>query len=80
MIGTTATAVVPTIQKGNQYIGIQDGGYLVRFGMVEQLGFGMPYKIRTVQHSNNFGPFEIIRCLVFEVPAVLDKLVLKTEF
>ena len=80
MIGTTAIAIVPTIQKGNQYKGIQDGGYLVRLGMVEQLGFGMPYKIRTVQHPNNFGPFEILRCLVFEVPTVLEKLALKTEF
>ena len=36
IIGTkvTAIAIVPTIQKGNQYIEIQVGGYLVRFSLV----------------------------------------------
>ena len=34
MIGTIATAIVATIQKWNQYIGIWDGGYWIRFRMV----------------------------------------------
>ena len=34
MIGTIAIAIVSTIRKLNQYIGIQDGCYLVGFGLV----------------------------------------------
>ena len=48
-------AIVSTIQKHHQYIGIQDGGYLVRFGMVGLFGFGMPFKIRAIQKPNLFG-------------------------
>ena len=37
----TAIAIVLTIRKQNQHIGIQNGGYLVRFGMFGLFSFGM---------------------------------------
>ena len=64
MIGTIATAVAidPTIQKWNQNLEIQDGSYLVRFGMVGLFGFGMSFQFRTIseqlltiQNPNVFG-------------------------
>ena len=50
-------------------IRVQDGGYLVRFGMVELavLEFCFKTEIRTIQHPSNFGPFKIWTCLVFEL-------------
>ena len=50
---------VLTIRKRNQYIEIQDGSYLVGFGMVWLFGFGIPFEIRTIQYPNNSGPFKI---------------------
>ena len=54
MIGTVATAIaiVQIIQKQNQYIGIQDGAYLVGFGMVGLFSSGMQFNIQTTfNHS-----------------------------
>ena len=60
MIGTVATAIaiVQIIQKQNQYKGIQDGAYLVGFGMVGLFSSGMPFNIQTTfNHSNpKFSP------------------------
>ena len=44
MVGTIAVAIVmvPTIQKQN-YIGIQDGSEMFRFGMVRLFRFGMTF-------------------------------------
>ena len=72
-IGTIAIAISPIIWKQNQYRGIQgpgiqDGSYLVSFGMVGLFSFGMPFKIQTIQHLNYFHPFKIQACLVFEPP------------
>ena len=56
MIGTVATAIaiVQIIQKQNQYIGIQDGAYLVGFGMVGLFSSGMPFNIQaTFTHSKS---------------------------
>ena len=60
MITATANAIAHTIQKWNQHIEIQNVGFLVEFGMVRLFGFwGMPLRIRTIQHLNNFRPFKI---------------------
>ena len=53
MIGITAVASVQNIQKQNQYIEIQDGGYLYRFELVGLFRFGMPFKIRYSGASNS---------------------------
>ena len=70
MIGTITTpiAIVTSIWKWNQYIEIQDGSYLVRFGMVGMSGVGMPFKSRAIQHPNNFPQFKIQMCSIFEPP------------
>ena len=40
--------------------------------MVVLLSFGMPFEIRAIQHLNNFRPFEIGTCSVFELPIQHD--------
>ena len=54
---TNQFSFVYTIVK-SLYI-VQDGSYLVGFGMVGLFCFGMPFKIRTIQNPNNFEPFKI---------------------
>ena len=55
----TAVAVVPIIRKWNQYIGIQNGSYLVAFGMVLKYhSKSEPFNIRelsSIQNQNLFG-------------------------
>ena len=47
MIGTmtASKAIVLTLQKWNQYIGIQDGDYLFKFGMAGLFGVGILIEI-----------------------------------
>ena len=66
MVGNLASAKVTTIQKWSQYIAIQDGGYLVLFGMNGLFGFGMTFKIRTIQRPDKFRPFKFQTCSVFQ--------------
>ena len=65
MIGIIATAlvIIITIQKRDQYILSQDGGYLVRFGLVGLFGFGIKFEnnhstykpLSTFQNLYGFG-------------------------
>ena len=70
MIRNTDTVMVLTYCKQYQCIVIQDGGFLLGFEMVGLFGFAMPFKIRSIQHQNNFWPFKIQTCLLFEPPTV----------
>ena len=42
--------------------------------MIRLFGFGMPFEIQTIHYQNNFQPFKIRTCLVFEPPLYLQKL------
>ena len=61
-------AIVPTIQKMNQVIGIQNGDLFIWVGMVKLFGFGMSFEIIIIQHLNNLQPFKIQMSSVFEPP------------
>ena len=53
------SSYVLTIQKRNQYIEIQDGSYLVGFGMVWLFGFGIHFE-------RNSSSIKIFGCAKFE--------------
>ena len=70
----SAKAIVPTIQKRNQCVGIEDSIYLVEFGMVRLFGFGMLFGIQTIENPNGFWPFKIWFCWVLQPPLYVKEV------